>query len=222
MHIFFLDRLLRDFLVKTPLSDLDGIRKYMYENGKNKEIVYFETKGHLNTVMYSFGLHIPFETNGYGFSITLDENDSMELFFSHGDKSGRMSDNFYKELNKKNDQSSVTYCNMYRLAVNTIAYMNCFPDCVSEGVPPISYSKNEDRSNKNIIFQMTDQIMDSENSPRSKIPHFRKGHFRVLTSDFYTNKKGQIIYVAETMVKGKAKTISTSNDLEDFNKKASK
>ena len=32
----------------------------------------------------------------------------------------------------------------------------------------------------------------------------------------YTNKKGQIVYVTETMVKGKAKTISTSEHLNEF------
>ena len=49
-------------------------------------------------------------------------------------------------------------------------------------------------------------------------PHFRKGYYKRLTSDFYKNKKGQIIFVSETMVNGKAKTIYTTENIEGLNK----
>lgn len=39
------------------------------------------------------------------------------------------------------------------------------------------------------------------------IPHFRRGYFKRLSSDFYKNKKGQIIFVHETIVNGVAKTL---------------
>jgi len=226
LHIFFLEKQLRDFLEKTPLSDLDGIRRYLYENGINKKVVYFKTNSQSNCVIYNFGLHIPYETNGYAFSLSLDENDTMELYFSHGNNNGRHSDKFYADLNKKSDKKSLIFSKMFRLAINTIAYMKCFPECVSEGVPRISYDRDEDRSERNITFQLSEKITDSEDSQRSKIPHFRKGFFRALRSDYYTHKKGEIIYVTETMVKGKAKTVSKSKDIEDFdnrtNKKAKK
>ena len=222
LHIFFLEKLLRDFLEKTPLSDLDGIRKYLYENGKNKNVVYFATKSQSNCVVYTFGLHIPYETKGYAFSLSLYENNSIELYFSHGDQGGGLSDKFYKDLNKKKDEKSLALSKMFRLAINTIAYMKCFPECVSEGVPRISYHRNEERSERNITFKLSEEITDSENTQRSKIPHFRKGHFKVLRSDYYTHKKGQIIYVTETMVKGKAKTVSTSTQIEEFDSKTKK
>ena len=47
-------------------------------------------------------------------------------------------------------------------------------------------------------------------------PHFRRAYFKRLTSDYFTHKKGQTILVKETMVKGKAKTIYTSNDMEQM------
>jgi hypothetical protein len=222
LHIFFLDKQLRDFLEKTPLSDLDGIRKYLYENGKNKDVVYFKTKSQSNCVVYTFGLHIPYETNGYAFSLSLYENNSMELYFSHGIQNGGLSDKFYTDLNKKKDEKSLALSKMFRLAINTIAYMKCFPECVTEGVPRISYDRNEGRSSRNVTFQLSEKITDSENTQRSKIPHFRKGFFRVLRSDFYTHKQGQIIYVTETMVKGKAKTVSTSPRIEEFDRNTGK
>ena len=39
------------------------------------------------------------------------------------------------------------------------------------------------------------------------ITHFRRGYFKRLSSDFYKNKKGQIIFVHETIVNGVAKTL---------------
>ena len=48
-------------------------------------------------------------------------------------------------------------------------------------------------------------------------PHFRRGYFKRLTSDFYTKKKGQIVFVKETMVNGKAKTVYTADNLEEIN-----
>jgi len=215
LHIFFLERQLRDFLEKTPLSDLDGIRKYLYENGRNKDVVYVKTKSQSHCVVYTFGLHIPFETEGYAFSLSLYENNSIELYFSHGKRNGHLSDKFYTDLNKKPDAKSLALSKMFRLAINTIAYMKCFPECVTEGVPRITYGKNEERSESNVTFQLSEKITDSENTQPSKIPHFRKGFFRALRSDYYTHKKGQIVYVTETMVKGKAKTVSTSPQIKN-------
>ena len=216
LHIFFLDKYLRDFLEKIPLSDLDGIRKYLYENGKNNDVIYFSTRTKVNCVVYTYGLHIPYEKNGYAFSLSLYENNSMELYFSHGIQNGRLSDKLYTDLIKKKDEKSITLSKMFRLAINTIAYMKCFPECVTVGVPRISYDLDEARSERSITFQLTEKITDSDNKQRSKIPHFRKGHFKVLRSDYFVQKKGQIIYVPETMVKGKAKTVSTSTEIEKF------
>ena len=53
----------------------------------------------------------------------------------------------------------------------------------------------------------------------AKRPHMRRGYFKCLSSDFYKNKRGQIIFIRETMVKGKSKTVDMSDDerkLEEF------
>ena len=47
------------------------------------DIVYIKTSGQTKCVKYSFGLHIPHETNGYAFSLKLYENNTIELFLSH-------------------------------------------------------------------------------------------------------------------------------------------
>ncbi len=217
LHIFFLENRLRDFLENTPLPDLEGIRKYLYENGDEKDVVYIKTSGKTKCVIYTFGLHIPYETNGYAFSLSLYENKTIELFFSHNESiNGLTSEKFYIDQVKKQDEKSVMSSKMFRLAINTIAYMKYFPECVSEGVPKITLDKDEKRSERNVIFSLSEKITDSDSTQVSKIPHFRKGYFRLLQSDYYTHKKGQLVYVTETMVKGKAKTISTSERIEEF------
>lgn len=217
LHIFFLEKQLQDFLENTPLPDLDGIKKYLYENGEEKDVVYIKPLGQAKCVRYTFGLHIPHETNGYAFSLSLHENNTIELFFSHNQFiNGLTSDKFYIDQNKKQDEKSVISSKMFRLAINTIAYMKCFPECVAEGVPKITIEKNENRSERNVIFSLSEKIIDSDRTQVSKVPHFRKGFFRLLQSDYYTHKKGQLVYVTETMVKGKAKTISTSERIEEF------
>jgi len=94
--------------------------------------------------------------------------------------------------------------------------MKCFPECVSEGVPKITKERDEKRSENNISLGLSTKITDTDKSQKTRVPHFRKGHFKVLRSDYFKNKKGQIIYITETMVKGKAKTISTSPELDNF------
>lgn len=222
LHIYFLDRTLRDFLGNTSLSDLDGLREYLYRIGKSNDVIYLTTKEMVNCIVFTFGLHIPFEKNGYTFSLSLFEDTSIELYFSHGRQNGRLSDKLYSDLNRKRDSKSIEFSEMFRLAINTIAYMKCFPECVAEGVPSMTFTNAEVVSKRNINFGITEKITDPKGTPNSKIPHFRKGHFRMLRSDYYSNKKGQLIYINETMVKGSAKTISKSERAEELSKRSRK
>lgn len=218
LHIFFLDKHLRDFLQNTSLSDLDGVKKFLYENGQNNDVFHYYSNKKSESITYRFALHLPYEPEGYAFSLSIEEDGAVELYFSQGENGGRMSDKFYTELNKKNDQISLNILKIFRLAINTIAYMNCFPDCVTDGVPKNIFEKSVDieTQTRSVTFELSEKIRDINHSSISKIPHFRKGHFRVLKSDYFANKKGEIIFVAETMVKGKAKTVSTSPEIDEF------
>lgn len=216
LHIFFLDKQLRDFLEETRLPDLEGIKKFLYENGEIRDIFRYYSNTKTEHFIYKFALHVPNEADGYAFSLVIEEDGSLELYFSHGENGGRMADKYYTDLNKKDDNVSLVILKMFRLALNTIAYMNCFPDCVADGVPKDLFEKSVGKTDRSITFQLSEKIRDIQDSPTSKIPHFRKGHFRVLQSDYFANKKGEIIFVAETMVKGKAKTVSMSSNTEQF------
>ena len=216
LHIYFLDKHLQTFLESTSLSDLDGIREYLIKIGQNKEVVYTKLNSKENCVNYSFGLHIPNEIDGYGFSLNLFDNNTIELYFNIGNNSGRTTDQLYRETKNTKDLKTLEINKIFRLAINSLAYMNCFPECVTEGPPKtnndVYYSKSE-----KVSLKLTKDVYDEFLSKKSVLPHFRKGHFRLLKSDYYKNKKGTLIYIQETMVKAKAKTISTSENLHNFN-----
>lgn len=50
-------------------------------------------------------------------------------------------------------------------------------------------------------------------------PHCRRAYLKSLSSEFYTHKRGQVIFVSETEVNGPSKTVKKSNNeskIKDF------
>jgi hypothetical protein len=212
LHIFLVDKTLKSFLENLRLADLDGIKKYLMENGTDKKVYYFRNNTEKRCVSYYYGIHVPYETDGYAFQLNIYENDLLELFSFHGRKFVGVTNAFYNDLINKNDNNSKEITRHFRLAVNILAYMNCFPECVLEGVPKITIDRNEKRTDKNITLSVSDKISDSENVGRTIKPHFRSGYFKHLQSEFYTNKRGQLVFIHETMVNAKAKTVYKSKE----------
>lgn len=217
LHLYFLDRSLKDFLIKTKLTDsLDDLREHLYNDGKSKEVVYTRTGGKENCITYSYGIHIPSEKNGYGFMLQLFEDSRIELFFCHGDKFGMHSSSLYNQYNNSKDPKYRRLSEVFRLAINTLAYIKCFPDCIKEGPPSLILNNLSDINKGSLTLGLSDKVTHNNKTNSSKTPHFRQGHFRVLKSDYYKEARGQVIFVESTMVKGRAKSISKSKRLGDF------
>lgn len=131
-------------------------------------------------------------------------------------RSGLVSDKKYKDLLKEESKNSKEIVKIIQFAVNTVAYMNTFPGCVIDGVPEI-IKKQPFYNDNSLYVDISDKIVDySENTNIGKkvSPHFRRGYFKRLTAERYTKMRGKLIFVHETMVNGKAKTIYTSDELE--------
>jgi hypothetical protein len=82
-------------------------------------------------------------------------------------------------------------------------YLHCFPDQLKDGIPtslahPQYYQKGDKKT-----VGVTERIV-SRNGPR---PHYRTGHFRVLSAERFTKKRFQTIFIEGFFVKGKAKSI---------------
>lgn len=214
LHIFFIDKYLQTFLENMKLADLNSIKDFLFHNGMNKKVIYIKTNTSSSCVTYYFGIHIPYETDGYAFQFNLHEDSKLELFYFHGKQFGGLTDTMYVDLLNTTDKKLQILTKCFRLAINTIAYMKCFPECVVDGVPKITVERDEGRTDKNIILNISDKTTDPSFAERIKKPHFRKGYFKILRSDFYTKKKGEIIFVKETMVNGISKTVYTVDKID--------
>jgi len=215
LHIFFIDKQLEDLLSsKILLKDISGIKQYLFDNGEKKAIVYKTTKQVINCISYGYGIHIPYETEGYAFQLNVWENNTFEVCFFHKGICGRLTETMFNELKNKYDKESIMFKKYFRLAINTLAYMKVFPDCVVDGVPKITIDRNEKRTDNNITLKISEKIVSKTETGRTVTPHHRNWYIKYLRSDFYTKKRGQLVLVRETMVNGRAKTYYTASDLE--------
>ena len=218
LHLYFVDKSLRDFLKDLPIKDFDGLMLYILEKGIDIEGGCVTTLGQtLKTgkkeKSLEFGIHIPFEKKdkGYAFNFIFQPKDKKLIFvWLVGTNSGYISVDQYKNLVNDNSENAKIVVEFFQLAVNTIIYMDTFPNCVINGAPQ---NLKEEYSKKIEIAEKVIDLIKSDTT-RTVSPYSRRAYFKRLTSDFYTHKKGQTILVKETMVNGKAKTVYTANDLE--------
>lgn len=218
LHIYFADKNLKDFLENTSLTDLDGIIKYIDENG------FMSEQGILKLKYIPFGIHIPYENKYKAFAFGLMNNqlNQMVLTWAVANSGGWFSNYNYNELKSDESADIKESLKIFRFAINTIAYMEAFPECVKEGAPNIV---KESYSEKSLTLGVSEKILEPINEMKTgKIisPHFRKGYFKRFASDFYKNKQGQIGFVSPTMVNGRAKTVEKSKDktkLQEFKNK---
>lgn len=76
------------------------------------------------------------------------------------------------EYNLKNEgEHSDFFVKIFRLAVNTIAYMKVFPECVTEGVPP---TEKESLAYTLDISEKVIEPFTNQDSVKTVVPHFRK------------------------------------------------
>lgn len=211
LHLYFVDKSLKEFLETIPLADIEGISKYINENG------FITEQGLLNLKFFPFGIHIPYENKYKAFAFGLMNNQDNQMVLSWAVEKGGAwcSTKNYKELLTKDSEEAKEITKIFRLAINTIAYMETFPECVKDGVPElIKEQENENAITIGISEKALEPIQNI--NKKMKTPHFRRGYFKQLSSPFYTKKRGQIIFVSETMVNGKAKTIYTTENIDDI------
>lgn len=218
VHVFLNDETLKGFLERTRLADLKGIKRFLIENGKRETIAYLKTNETARFIIYCFGLHIPYENQkeGYAYQIGVNvDNGILELFCLKGEKVYGLNDSHYEALLHAADKSSEEQTRVFRLGLNLLAYMNCFPDCVTNGVPKITVDYGESVLKKTVTVLTTDKVLDPDEKS-VKVPHFRRGYWKYCESDFYKEARGQLIFVRETMVKGRAITVEKVDDLSSF------
>lgn len=213
LHVWFEQKELRDFLRdELPLKDLDGIKQYLKEEGEEKKTEAPELDQVLEWVRYDLALHIPNEIDGYVFSFLIMHDGTFTLFYCGDSIVGRLHESEYEEIKGRTDEKAENLIKIFTLAVNLLAYMRCFPECVKDGVPDTNNSNTYRYKDRSVQLGISGKITSTVKG--SMRPHFRKGYIKLLSSSFYKNKRGQLIWVSETSVNAKSKTVEMSDNEE--------
>lgn len=221
VHIYFQEKFLKEYLKEMEINDLQGISQYLFENGESDTIVLASSKTNdsfeAKSYKIYFCLHIPNETDGYCFSVQCAGNDYVFVSCIHNNRVLQVS----QKINEKKEslinpktENEIQNAEAFKLAINTLSYINAFPECLIDKKPEgvvLQYSFK----NKKISLKTTPQFKEFENEI-NVTPHFRRGHFRRLESDRFVNKKGQIVFVKPTIVKGyNYKTLLTDSSIKN-------
>lgn len=86
-------------------------------------------------------------------------------------------------------------------------YMGAFPEQVKDGIPENAkrYGTLHGRAR---TIGIAEQVVTREGAT----PHYRVGHFRLLSAERYVHMKGQVVFVHGCFVKGQAKTVLGTED----------
>lgn len=208
-HIYLKDEALLDFLKTIEIKDLEGLKTYIKANGENVVLNNDDMLENLTTgINFGICLHIPRKSQGYVFAYSLyDVSNELRIFVNHG------MEQYHISSNEIENKKSIVYTDpemneITKMAVNLIAYIYCFPDCLVDGAP------HDVKTENNHYLNTSEKILEATERAEAGvvIPHFRRGYFKHLNSDFYKNKKGQFIFVHETVVNGQAKTLEDNAD----------
>ena len=127
LHLFFLDKALRDFLINLPIKDFDGLIQTIIEKGEEYESGIINNLGGNfgtgeKTAHLDFGIHIPYENKykGYAFSFHFNENKKLVFVWVVGNNAGFIPVEKYNDLLKSNDENNKKISSYFQLAVNTI------------------------------------------------------------------------------------------------------
>lgn len=216
LHVFLKTKKLKEFLINTPVKDYDNFLQFLIDNGSLKDFTNLNTGKDLLCSVYEICLHIPDEEYGYTYRLTVDEETKIRIVLLH--------DNLVITMDKEKDkpctlENAKTFeeqedFNSWKLIINLIYYMKAFPECVIDGLPKgckLDFSFKNKKIQLGISEKIVEKTIKSDDG-REIIPHFRSGHFRYLGSDYFTKKKGQVIFIDSCFVKGKnAKTVLQNN-----------
>lgn len=212
LHIFLKTNNLKTFLINTQIKDYNNFIQFITDNGEYKDFTNVSTGKKLLAADFKICLHVPNETSGYSYNLSVDENQKIRIILLHKGlviTMDKEKDKPFLFENPKTVEESEDY-ESWKLILNLIYYMNAFPECVFDGVPK-GFRFENGFKNKKIQLSLSDKIIEKtikSNDGREIVPHFRVGHFRYLRSEYFTKKRGQVIFIDTCFVKGKnVKTI---------------
>lgn len=204
---------LKTFFDQTEIRETDLIKEYVQEEG----ISITNDKG----VSYStLGFHLRFpDTPCLSTTFVLNtEVQVMALFIKLGTHTlfvENADDFISKYLTGEEMQREQL---MVKEVFNFLFYILCFPEMVVDGKPRniekstiVPFSPIRTIKIHKDIIEATETI-----GKRTRVTHFRRGHYRTLRSEYFTHKHNRCIFVHGAIVKGTpAKTVNTAEEIRN-------
>lgn len=214
LNIFIDNNDLFDFFTKTEINSCDTIDDFL-SNLPNELI-------NINDTASSIAIHHKHNNTSWLFSLLKGKDDYGYTMTASNGNGVIEFKSIELESKLKTIENKITISNLiktpkfsplkeykekpYRLFINILFYVKAFPDKLKNGVPK-DFRKTPNLYDGNKFFKLDteESLIERRNGV---LPHFRTGHFRTLKSDRFKNKKGQVIWINSTVVKGyDAKTV---------------
>lgn len=103
-----------------------------------------------------------------------------------------------------------------RLANGLALYLNCFPECLACGVPEDLKHPSHHNHALSYTIRLSTKVRADNGTHTSPCGHFRQGHFRLLSSEWYKKKRHQVVFIKETFVNGKAHTVLSPEEVDSL------
>lgn len=192
VHFFVDNPYLKTFLKETEIKDFSFYKQMLYDNWKDDSM-----RG--ETFRFCFCLHFQNEIESPRYILTIQKNDISALEVVSFDSikikiydSMILSDNkVAKRCCARNDD--------LKIGVNFLFYIQAFPEVVKDGIPK-GY-KTDNMRGKRQTVKLCNKICIEDS--KSVTPHFRRGHFRYLGSEYYSKMRGKTIFIESTVVNSK-------------------
>jgi hypothetical protein len=162
----------------------------------------FENQNHHQPMIFHFPTQSGFDS--FFFNCATDPEKNQKFgFISCGDGAFYIYDQ--KKFNLGNAINAEKFLIFAKIAISVLLYCECFPECVIDGVPEFVKHPSHHKYTDSCSLDLSPKIYTKKHG--SPCGHFRSGHFRLLKSDRYKEKRFKFVFVSQTFVKGKAVTV---------------
>jgi len=230
-NIFIETEDLYSFFSKTQINTRADIAQQVYFSLKNRKYIEVQSNDPRETRIirqYVFRLYAPInliptslavcisctetfeEGLNFNYILFTDKRSSINMVLRKEEIESMENGIVMKNGNIiKNDHNLKLY-EYQRVILNLIFYMNAYPENVVNGVPNRAII-DEDIvvANKKLTISQNTELFEN----LRKSPHLRQGHLRTFISDYFTNKKGQTIWINPVFIKGEAITVTENENI---------
>lgn len=211
LHVFFLETKLKEVLENIKIK-VDNVKEFVRQNGRS-ELMWNDTyRGNIDVKVFCFAVHLPNMKHGFAFKLML--YDDMLITFCVKDDVGgfEITNDDYEIFLKSNDKNAQRKVKNFQLCVNTILYMDCYPECIVDGIPANMNPSERRENEKTCRVSVSKDFDEIIKSGGVKSPYMKGMYFMTFRDERYTKMRGKTITVKARFIKGKAVSAKTADD----------